>query len=567
MRKQKLFYLVCFSFFIAIFSSCFDNTYDLSNEKIDPNVVWSSGGINVPFGNVEKFFIFERIGYEDIRYTSDGSLYIEFEDDLDTVQFQIPRYFISAIGPLSTDEIPLDLVPSSFSGSNIIKPLWSRAEPVIIHYVVPKPEFENTDDNEWSIEPDGIAFDTLMIDLKFALKGFRDLVGNAKINLHMTFPEGFEVEGVSKSNRKITKSFPFNTTNPDADYVLPEAISVKSYKYKVEGVSDIRIDLDIEPLGNFSGTVSDPKFKMTLTAINSSRVIQYIQGHIKGKTSVIDEITGFDELKKSLGDDAVLQIANPSLFLSISTDLGANFHFFIDELDAHNVAPISLVGTDGLWFTKPDAGKFKTTSFYVAPHPELSCPPGTKPEQLKTFPVNTLFVSIPERINYHFSLNVDDPTVTLRSGLTLSGNYKFTLPFSFDLLKVKANIEPIDLGKDFYKQVLQNVESKLTIQADTVIVSTKNFNVGFKATINFLDDQREAIANLSPKPVTLKDGVNAGTFSITFSKEDIEKMEKARFMDIEIILQGKGALNKNDFIEIKKIRLISDGGYRFEINL
>jgi hypothetical protein len=559
MKKQTLFLLLFFGFFIAFFSSCVNHDYDLNNEKIDKNIVLSPGGANFLVGNVEKFLVFEKIGYDDIRVAADGSLYIEYEGDFNPGQFQVPRYDIDFIAPVNTENISIEqLSPGVFDFSSHTGKV-PLLEGETVEYEVTKPQFDNTEENQWTIDPDQIIFDSFTINLRFILEGFSNVSGNAKVNLYMTFPKDiFEVEGETLDDKgRITRSIDFNSAS--SVYVLPKGIKLKSYKYPV-GLSKIIFDLDLGEISGFKGTVNNPLFKLTLATDNNNIAIQSIKGKVTGKASIKDEIDGFDALKSSFGEGAILHFENPSLFLLINTNLGADFRLDIDKVDAHNGQSVSLTGNNnGLMFTKPTDATSKTTSYYIAPNP----PAGATGKQLD---LDKLFTPIPEKISYIFSMNVNEPNATIvNNNLILQGNYKFTLPFSFKNLKVNVKIAPIYLGENIYDDFLQYMKSKITIKADTVIVSAEKFNqLELTATIKFMDAGQQVVDNSITKSVTLVNGLNKDKFAIDFSRQDLEKMEKAQYLEIEFMLGGKGVLTQNDYIDIRSLRFISDGGFHYD---
>ena len=562
MKKQVSFLLLLFGFFIVSFSSCVNHDYDLNNEKIDKNVVLSPGGVNLPYGNVDKIRIFEKIGYDGIRVAADGSLYIEYEGAFDPDQFQVPRYDIAPIDPVPSSCKIEQLPPGVFDFTSYTGNV-SLLEGETVKYEVTKPQFENTD---WSVDPNQIVFDSFTINLKANLGGFSNTEGNAKVNLRLTFPKDvYEVDGETlDAQGRITRSINFSELN-NKDAQLP-GIKVKSYKYPAAGLSNISLDLDMSEINGLKGSVNNPLFNLTLTTDNNAIAIQSIKGKVAGKTYINGEIDGFDALKNSFGGDAVLHFDNPSLFVQVNTNLGATFRLDIDKIDAHNGQSVSLTGNNGLLFAKPNEAASKTTSYYVAPDANQGIPAGATPKPLA---IDNLFTSIPGRISYNFSMNVDEPSATIMSNnLILQGNYKFTLPFSFKDLKVDVKIAPFYLGENLYNDFLQYVENNITVKADTVIVSAEKFDrLELTAMIQFLDAGQQVIAVSAPKSVTLVKGLNQDKFAIDFPKSDLEKLGNAQYLQIEFILGGAGALTQNDYIDIRGLRFMSDGGIQYDFKL
>jgi len=543
-----------------------NHDYDLNNDTIDKNLVLSPDGINFPYGNVEKIFIYQKLNYDGIQVAPDGSLYVEYAGNFYPDQFKIPNYNIGNINQVTTNDISLQLPPgviTTFDFTSLPDVPLLIGETV--DYQVTKPVFEEAN---WTVEPDQIIFDSFMVNLSFLIQGFSNVTGSAKINLYITFSNDFEVEGENlDAQGRIVRTIDFNNNNGINEYNLSKGIKVKSYKYPASGVSTIRIDMDLVEINGLKGQVSNPLFKMMFTTDNNNIVVNSIKGAVTGKQSISGEVSGFEDLKNSFGEDAKLQFANPSLFLSVNTNAGVDFRLDIDNIDANNGKSLSMNGNNGMMFTKPSAANTtKTTSYYIAPNPSNGTPAGAIGKSLN---LDQLFSSIPNKIDYDFSMNVNEPNATIsRTGLILEGNYKFTLPFDFEDLKINIKIPPINLGENLYDNVLKYVNNKITIQADTVIISADKINqLKITATIRFLDTNQQVIENSPVKSVALTQGLNVDKFVVDFSKQDLSTLQQVQYLDIEFTVEGKGAITQNDYIDIRRLRFISDGGIHYELNL
>jgi len=562
MKKQILYSLLFFVFFVTFFSSCVNHDYDLNNEKIDKKVLLSADGINFPFGNVDKIVIYEKLGYDGIQVADDGSLYIEYGGNLDPGQFTIPDYTnLPVINDVTTSNISINGISGRFDSSILPGNTFPLLTGETLNYEVTKSTFE---ESGWTFEPSSINFDSFTINLSPVLGGFSYVGGNAKLNLYITIPEDFEVDEPMAPGRIITRSFDFNKNING--YPLP-GIKIKSYKYPASGFTTISFDLKLEDMNGFIVDVANPSFKLTLSTDNNNITINSVTGSVTGKELISDEISGFEDLKNTFGDDAELQFDNPSLFLSVTTNLGADFSFNIDKIDANNGHSLSLIGSDGLLFEKPSGTNAqKTTSYYIAPNPSQGAPAGAIGKSLA---LDNLFASIPDKINYEFSLNVNDPNATIaRNDMILQGNYKFMLPFSFKNLKLNVKIPPLDLGDNIYGNFLQYVQNKIIIQADTVNISVNKVNqLTLTATVKFLDADQNEIDNSITKSVTLENGLNKDKLVVEFSKQELEMLESARYLDIRFTVEGNGALTKDDYIDIRGLRFISDGGILYDFSL
>jgi len=562
MKKQSLPFLLFFIFYVTFFSSCVNPDYDLNNEKVDKKVLLSADGINLPFGNVDTIVVYKKLGYDSIKVANDGSLYIEYGDNLDPGQFTIPNYTnLPVINDVTTNNITIDGVSGRFDSSLLPGNAFPLLTGETLDYNVTKITFENTN---WTIEPDSISFSTFTINLNPVLGGFSYVSGDAKLNLYITVPKDFEVDEPLTAG-KIVRTIEFNKNING--YTVP-GIKLKSYKYPTNGFSTISFDLKLEEMNGFIANVTNPSFRLTLSTDNNNIAINSVTGSVTGKEIVADEISGFEELKNTFGDSAKLQLDNPSLFLSVTTNLGAKFYLDIDKIDANNGSPLSLTGNDGLLFEKPSAPNTqKTTSYFIAPNPNQGAPAGAIG---RTLALDKLFDPIPDKINYQFSINVNDPNVTLSpTGVLLQGNYQFKLPLSFKDIKLNVKISPIDMGENIYSNFLQYVQKSITIQADTVNISVNKINqLKLTATVKFLDAYQKEIENSVIKSVSLENGSNINKLVVNFSRQDLDKLENARYLDIGFTVEGKnGALTKDDYINIRGIRFISDGGILYDFNL
>lgn len=571
MKKHSLFFLLLFVSFAAFFSSCVNHDYDLSDEKLDKNIVLSPDGVNMPVANIEQFKIFERIGYDNIQVNADGSLYIKYDGNFDPSQFKIPQYNFGTI-PWAGNE---DEIPVNFPASGTFTSLTLDQEVTLlsnaISYKVPIPSYNP--DTDWEIVPEQINFDNLLINVEFTLAGIKIDNGTAELNLELTIPDNFTIEenGVSNTDgtTTITRSIDFVG---NGTYQL-KGIQLKSYKFTGGNTdaqfseSQISFVLKLNSIKNLAGTVdANPLFNISFTTDNDSRVINSVNGKVKGKVDFVGEVDGFGNLKSSFGTNAVLDFANPTLLLTATTNLGANFYFNIDGITADNKSPISLIGNN-LFFTKPSpSGTTKATTYYVSPIDSFPVPADAN--NWAGLDLSNLFIpTIPEKISYNFSLNVDDGSATIMyDNLVLNGNYEFMLPFDFKNINVGIKIDPIFLDENLYDNILQYVKSTLTVQADTVIISADRFeNLELTATIDFLTPNQVVV--LSSNPITLEKGTNVEKLKVEFSKDDLEKLENAnaQYLGIELRLIGKGALTKDDYIDIRGLRIKSDGGIHFEI--
>jgi hypothetical protein len=91
--------------------SCVDRRYDLDEDRVDNQGVFSPDGINIPVGQIEKISIDHELRkpYDNvisqIQVDEDGSLYIEYEGQFPVVfpDFQSPEIPTMQTAPVGID--------------------------------------------------------------------------------------------------------------------------------------------------------------------------------------------------------------------------------------------------------------------------------------------------------------------------------------------------------------------------------------------------------------------------------------------------------------------------------
>ncbi|MDR3218480.1 MAG: hypothetical protein LBU22_05780 [Dysgonamonadaceae bacterium] len=570
MKKKILFVQLALSFFILFFSSCIEHDYDLTDDKLDKNVVISPDGANVPIGDLERISIFEELKkqYNDIKDDDDDILYIEYSGNFEGLD--LPSYDIFHVEQQSTKKISVNF-PKVI---NIPAPINNQAlllNPEAIAYKLPVPEF----DENWSFKPEEIKFDNFMVKARFQLSGVNYVSGDAKLILEFDFPtEYFTVKG--GNNGKIRREVVLSKTN-DMNYVLSE-IAIESYRYPKAGAeAHIAFQLYLDVANSFSGTANQPTFQLFFESDNNGNLINSVRGAVSGKKSFTGAIKNIDGLNSSFSGNK-LEFGNPSLCLTLHTNLGADSKLDIDKIDAHNgTDPLSLKGV--LDFAKPTTiGAVKATSYYLAPY--LSTHPGDLPSGSKgeILAIDNLFKSgngsIPKKIDYAFTLNVhDEQAVISARGMTMEGNYVFKLPLLFDNLSLAIDAPPISLGNEYlHKMLFQYQKEKIALKADivNVVIGTdtqQNTELNIIAEVELLDAKEQVInvSGVKTPVVNLHNGENKD-FSIDIVKDYLDKAENATYLRFRFTLAGGNiALTKNDYIDIRGLRVVTDGGIHFEL--
>lgn len=573
MKKKTLVILLTFILFVLLIlfiSSCVEHDYDLTDESLDKNVVFSPDGANVPIGDLERISVFEELKkqYNAIKDDDGDILYIEYPGNFEGLT--LPSYDIFRIEPQSTKKIPVNL-PKVI---NIPVPVNSQAlflNPEAMVYELPVPEF----DENWTFNPEEIKFDNFILKSHFQLSGVNCVSGGAKLILEFNFPtEYFTLKG--GDNGKIRREVVLSKAN-DMDYILSD-IAVESYKYPKAGVkSAITFQLYLAVENSLTGTTNQPTFQLFFESDNKGKAINSIHGAVSGKKSFAGAIDNLDGLNNSFSGNK-LEFRNPSLLLSLHTNLGADFKLDIDKIDAHNgTTPLSLSGI--LDFKTPTTiGSTKTTAYYLAPYlPDRpdDLPSGSKGEILA---VDHLFKSengsIPKKIDYAFTMNIhDEHAVISAQGLSMKGDYVFKLPLLFNNLSLAIDVPPISLDdENMHKILFEYLQEKIAIKANVVNVSIgtdtqENSGLNIIAEVELLDAKKQVInvSGLASPSVNLHNGENKD-FSIDITKEYLDKAKNAKYLGFKFTLAGSNvALTKNDYIDIQGLRIVTDGGIHVEL--
>lgn len=564
MKKHfRILHLIC-SFFILFFASCINHDYDLTDENLDKNVVLSADGINVPVGNIDKIFIFKELtkSYSEIKEDANGILYVEYPGELNDIV--IPEYEIPDIETVQTNKRAIN---HPWGELEIPIPNGKYAlldDGEIISYDINEPKFTN---EGWTVVPAAVEFDICTLNVSFQLDGMDKLEGNADLILSLTFPDNFTVKegGQSMTGGTITRKVTFTGSGT---YNVA-GIAVKSYRYVGEGrESDLIFQLELEVTNNLRIKANNaPTFRLTLNTDNENLDLNSMKGAVTGLESLEGSIDNFGDLNNSFAG-STFEFANPSLLLSLNTNIGADMRVDIENLDAHNGQALSLKGNEGLFFGKNVA---KPISYYLAPN--IDNPPANV--LTRKFALNELFKTtngtIPEAIDYRLTLNVNEPNAEIRyHNLLLEGDYTFKLPFSFNNLSIHIDVEPISIGdEDLDDLLFQNVKEKMSIYADTINVQVeKAGDLTIIATIEMLDVDKQIInvPGVAKPSLNLHKGIN-DKFAIDISKSYLEHMKNAKYLGFSFTLKGQNlSITPNDYIEIRGLRIVSDGGVHFELD-
>jgi hypothetical protein len=541
MKKSLLIHQIIFSCFILSFSSCINQDFDFDDEKLDTNVTLGGDSINLPVGNIEKISVYKELQklYDQLEIGNDGVLYIEYDG---TFPVEFPNFEVPEIEPTKrlssikklNGEIPIESIPED--GLELITDNIENLK------IDPKLE-----DDELDFVPKEIEFSSFFIKVGLKLSGI-DLNpedNNAEVIVTLTFPENYSFE--SQPNT-IEITVPFTDIKDEVYY--PSSGNIKVNSYTLGGSEEITYTAVLKK-GNANKLYAGaPTFYLIIEAAENP-VISYLQGNLKGTKPFEGVVGGFGDLQDAFGNSDVLEFKNPSLALDLTTNLGTSFNLGLElskSVESGNKTFASLDEENLLFFEKPGDGFTKIQSYLLTP------------ENLVNFDkiINTPF---PDQLDYTVKLVFEDEEAKLLPSdqLELSADYSFKIPFDFKEIDLSLKDTITNLfDEDIYEQVFSHAKKDISIEADLVDVSIGDEGIKLDISAAILDSHFNEIIDLGH---VLKDN---NTLLIAIKKDDLEKMKNARHLGFTFRLSGKGAIKKDDYIQIKGVRLVSGSGIHYE---
>lgn len=522
MKKNFLICRIIFSFFILAFSSCINSDFDLNDDKMDPTVDVGDS-ISVPVGDIERIVVYDKLVklYDKIKVREDGVLYVKYDGTfgVEFPDFEFPKIEEIEINvneiPLSNGELPFVDVDNLIENSEEIK--------------ISKPDLT---DGELEFDPVEIGFSSLTLDVGFIFSGVVPNNDDAQIVVTVKLPESYVVDG----ERELTKEFPF-----DGKPHSLGKIKVNSYKFAGDGTLSYRVGL--KKNGADLLTVNDPQLKFTLKAESPNPPeISWLKCHLSGSKTFSGTESGFGDLLNVFGENDTLQFSAPSLSLHLNTNLETSFKLGISMSDGGS-SPLK----DSWEFKKPS----HDTVF------------AAKPEMLKDL-ISTPF---PEKLDYNVSLEFDKEEMTRllpKDQMVFSADYSFEIPFSLDRINLSLNDTITDLfSEDTYEQIFRHI-GDIFIKAD-LKSSIGNGDITMDISAAILDS---AFVEITPLVTVKVDKISEdrdSLLTIEIKSEEAEKMKKARHLAFTFRLSGSGDMKKDDYIEVKNLRIISNKGLHYEL--
>jgi hypothetical protein len=535
-----------FSLFVLFFSACIDHTYDLDDENVDKNVVFSPDGINLPIGSIEEISVANELKkmYDNdnsqIKVDTDGSLFIEYAGEF---PIEFPEFEIPLFSSFHPDPVALN-IPGIQTGIPIPQgtlTLVNASAP----YDMTTPFFKNGQEG-LELTAEQFNFNTCSVDLTFNISGITFGAGSdANLILTLDYPTNF----ILKNGGKIIKKTISLTELTNGVYTLKGLADVDAYNYLVTD-KDLSYQIDLEVKSPLSVTISGtPTFDMTLSVDNGGVQVKSLKCQVTGTESKADEIN-IEEFTRAFSGNT-FEFENPSLEFALETNLASNF-----DLDANLFSEVGSAATS-LQYQKPTQAypTTITTSYLLSPvNPDNAA-------NWKRFDLNKVFGIVPNYLNYEVKAHFEDKVLLYPNGLVLIPKYRVKLPFKFTHVDVNISDTVVDLfTEDVYEQLFEYAEGGIKIQADSVEVAIgKDMEIAISAKI--LDENYNDIG-IPVQSVQLTNGTNTD-FSIEIDREHKAKMIDARHLEFTFKLKGNGTISTSDFIHIQKIRIISDDGIHF----
>jgi hypothetical protein len=493
---------------------------------MDTNATFGNGdSINIPIGNIEKIIVYNRLleMYDSVKAGADGVLYIEYGGSpVDKfLDFENPKLEkiekssnITSLSSLSKP-IPVD------NGFVLVRE-------TTVAYKMSVPALVG--ENDLSIDVEKVVFKSFNIEPKIQLDNlsFPNPGEDAQLTLTVKFPSYFVVAGADEDN-KVTRSVLLSELN-EAEM---SPIQVTSYSFKEEGKREITYRADLTGSAPVAFSANKPKFKFILESGELS--VSYIDCIINGTKKIDGTENKFSDLQSAFGSDDVLTFRSPTLSLGIKSNLNAGFTLGFDlsrneEKSSSLAAPLVFNETS------------KDTTYVLTQ--------GKLPDFSEM--VSTPF---PSELKYAITLNFNSAKAQLPSSDKLDLSTSFKLPFDFHAIKLSLKDTIAGLfSEDTYDQIFSRIDDAF-IEADL-----HNSMAGVDVDIQAV--ALDSVFKVIPDLVETTQTDNA--LSIAISYEDEARLKKARHLALTYILSGQGIIKKDDYIEIKNVRLVSSNGIHYE---
>jgi hypothetical protein len=155
--------------------------------------------------------------------------------------------------------------------------------------------------------------------------------------------------------------------------------------------------------------------------------------------------------------------------------------------------------------------------------------------------------------------------------MSLSALYTIKLPFDFENLSLSISDTITDLfSEDLYNALFKYAEGSLKIQAENVDLAVGN-DMKINVTAKILDRDYQSV-DIPEQTFELRNGSQNEGFTVEIKRENMDKMIDAKHLEFVFELSGSGDIvdvnyERSSYIHIQKLRIISDAGIHYEIEL
>ncbi len=570
MKKLKQMQLMLYTTAItALFflPACVDKDYDLDDDNLDKNGVWSPFGINVPLGRVDSIVVYNELKNQftgtnnEFFYDPDGTMYVQYSGDFN---IEIPKIDAPEIAPILVD-------------ANVTLPMGGS---------IPLPANQNVDITDgntayqmgapnysgegWFITIDSIGFATCDIVITVSFSGILfENSGSGVLNLSLTLPPDIILPAGTANPIQKTVNIKDFTGNK---YTLP-AIKVVGYNYNKDTKFQYNVTMSTGKDGMTVRTSSgDFAFNMTLETKN------IVPAVFKAKADVNQMISGgindFNTFFDSFDDD-IFNFYNPAMGVELNTNIGVNFNLDVTNLTATNkTGGKEVVTGPSLPIKKPspiNVTNFEDTKYWLSSHNE-NVPANTS---WKSMDISKLINYRPYSIDYNLLLkSTDNNSILFFRGMEATGKYTMKLPFSFTnlYLTISDTIRDVfseDMYENFFEKSSAN--DSLVIIADAIDISFKQAaenSVELSLEPKILDENGNILNNvgITVSPTTVKNGSDK---NLRIKITGLKNLKDAKHLSLSFMAKGGTTatplkLTKDDYIQIKKLKFKMSGGYHFE---
>jgi hypothetical protein len=493
-HQKKIKKLLLFSFTVAVFSSCIDKNYDLSNIS-DEGAFTPS--LPAPLGSFQKsvadILSDLGIGQDDRVVTTDNSIYIVYAD---TFQFSSNN---DNMLPMLDVSLPINFISNAMVNREFT-------------FDIPIPA------DSWSDALDSVQL--VNSEIKIQVKESK-LSTPARFEL--SFPDGVKFE---EENSRI--EIPAGANNSSYTLKLKDHSIFKLEKQQDKYLLRISVQLKVDeteiltPLNNIDLVISFSKFDIEIAWGEFSQITfdPIIGEHYVGVFNGLAE------------NGSLLSFSNPTVVCDLYNHVGVGGTFKIDSLKTFSEK------TGVIHEAEFETGK---KSYSISLNPAQSPSQPSAPKNIifdkNNGAIDRLFFQEehPDHIRYNFSFDVENHSgfLVVKDNKYIDVVLEVRLPLTFNDGTRFNNRDTLDVDLSG-NSTIKDVENLI------LWIDYKNrFGVNIGLEVLFLDKNRNNIASLSNSyEIESADvGTNRtdvqpkqGTIEIEFDKSKLSDLQKTRYI-------------------------------------